>query len=43
MQAFRRQLRLLVFLLCLSVAFPYAALAQTSAPAVTPAPLPPEA
>jgi tetratricopeptide (TPR) repeat protein len=43
MQAFRCQLRLLAFLLCASFALPYVALAQTSAPAVTPAPLPPEA
>ena len=43
MQTFCRQLRLLTFLLCVSVALPYAAQAQTSAPAATPAPLAPEA
>jgi tetratricopeptide (TPR) repeat protein len=43
MHSFRRQLRLLIFLVCLSFTLPSAALAQTSAPAVAPAPLPPEA
>ena len=43
MKAFRRQPRLLAALLCLSTVLPYFALAQTSTPTATPAPLPPEA
>ena len=43
MHSFRRQLRLLSCLACLSFVLPIAALAQTSVPAATPAPLPPEA
>jgi tetratricopeptide (TPR) repeat protein len=42
-QTLRRQLRLLAFLIYASFALPYPAVAQTSAPAATAAPLPPEA
>jgi len=43
MKTFSRQRRLLAFLVCLGFILPFAALAQTNAPAVTPAPLSPEA
>ena len=42
-QPIRHQLRLLTCLVCLSFVLPFVALAQTSAPAATPAPLAPEA